>query len=273
MPVRNGSGVSIREKARTAKQPDGGLISPNTFKVLKFSDALGDEIRTGNIDILMSMVRDMSAIELGFRVDQVFRNAMRGAVILDKEHVKGKDERTNKQILMSHLMEIHGLDNASIEHGWYATVYEIVYDRGNLKFKSSPTKDDVEAVRRLSDRCISFFKKFGPVVYEGFDFGEGYTDVVSSGIGDFLTATSIIDLRFTTGVMSAQYILKLLMMYVMGKHSKKSAFTKVNKIGSFNPITGEYIFITSDRISEDVVKYVETQILMYKQRDAENKVG
>ena len=36
-------------------------------------------------------------------------------------------------------------------------------------------------------RSLAFWKEYGPITKDGFTFEGGYTDIVSSGDGDYLT--------------------------------------------------------------------------------------
>lgn len=51
---------------------------------------------------------------------------------------------------------------------------------------------------RMVARSRAFFDEYGPVVWDGFDFEGGYTDRITSGSGDFLTADTLWDFKVSS---------------------------------------------------------------------------
>ena len=64
--------------------------------------------------------------------------------------------------------------------------------RGPARWRAGRVRDPGPAtvynVRRMVARTLRFMDRVGPVVWEGFTFDGGYTDRVTSGDGDLLTA-------------------------------------------------------------------------------------
>ena len=44
-------------------------------------------------------------------------------------------------------------------------------------------------------RSLAFWKEYGPITQDGFTFEGGYTDIVSSGDGDYLTEDTLWDFK------------------------------------------------------------------------------
>ena len=61
--------------------------------------------------------------------------------------------------------------------------------------------------------------RVGPVVWEGFTFDGGYTDRVTSGDGDLLTADGLWDLKVSRWPPNPTYTLQLLVYWRLGLHS------------------------------------------------------
>lgn len=67
------------------------------------------------------------------------------------------------------------------------------------------------------NRGIKFFDQYGPITLDGFVFVGGYTDIVSSGDGDFLTKDTLWDFKVSKDKPKSAHTLQLLMYYIMGK--------------------------------------------------------
>ena len=47
-------------------------------------------------------------------------------------------------------------------------------------------------------RSLAFIENYGPIIKDGFTFEGGYTDIVSSGDGDYLTENTLWDFKVPT---------------------------------------------------------------------------
>ena len=100
----------------------------------------------------------------------------------------------------------------------------------------TPDKNTIENVRCMVNRGLAFIKKYGPIVLDGFTFeGGGYSEVITSGDGDYLTKDVLWDFKVSKGKPSAHNALQLLIYYVMGLHSKHSEFKQIKQLGIYNP--------------------------------------
>ena len=77
---------------------------------------------------------------------------------------------------------------------------------------------------------------------DGFTFEGGYTDIVSSGDGDYLTEDTLWDFKVSKEEPKSKYTLQLLMYYIMGCHSIHPEFQKIEKLGIFNPRKTKFIY-------------------------------
>ena len=57
----------------------------------------------------------------------------------------------------------------------------------------NPGDKVLENIITMVDRSISFWNEYGPIVMSGFTFEGGYTPVISTGDGDYLTKDTIWD--------------------------------------------------------------------------------
>ena len=58
----------------------------------------------------------------------------------------------------------------------------------------NPDKATIQNIRIMVQRSVKFWEHYGPIVKDGFTFEpNGYTETVSSGDGDYLTADTLWD--------------------------------------------------------------------------------
>ena len=80
----------------------------------------------------------------------------------------------------------------------------------------NPDISTVSNIRTMVDRSTVFFKQYGPVIKDGFSFEGGYTKLVSTGDGDFLTKDTLWDFKVFNKASTNVHTLQLLMYYIMG---------------------------------------------------------
>ena len=91
----------------------------------------------------------------------------------------------------------------------------------------------------------------------------GYTPVVDSGDGDFLTEDTLWDFKVTKSKIMSKHTLQLLMYWIMGKHSGQPIYSNINRIGIFNPRSNIVYIMNTNDISPDIIKAVETDVICY----------
>lgn len=99
---------------------------------------------------------------------------------------------------------------------------------------------------------------------DGFTFEGGYTDIVSSGDGDYLTEDTLWDFKVSKEESKSKYTLQLLMYYIMGCHSIHPEFQKIEKLGIFNPRKNKVYIAEISSINPEVIEKVSQDIIGYK---------
>jgi hypothetical protein len=107
-------------------------------------------------------------------------------------------------------------------------------------------------------------KKYGPVVKDGFTFEGGYTDIVSTGDGDFMTSDTLWDFKVSNKSPTNVHTLQLLMYYIMGQHSIHKEFRNIRKLGFYNPRLNAVYTLDVSAISSDVINDVSSNVIGYK---------
>ena len=91
----------------------------------------------------------------------------------------------------------------------------------------------------------------------------GYTSTVETGEGDYLTKTSMWDLKVSKKGLDSKQTLQLLMYWIMGLHSGAVVYHRVKTIGIYNPRLNVIYSKDVSEIPEDVVEAVEKYVIGY----------
>lgn len=126
-----------------------------------------------------------------------------------------------------------------------------------------PDEAAISNIRTMVERSLNFFEQYGPVVLDGPTFEGGYTDVVSTGDGDFLTEDTMWDFKVSKKPPTNKHTLQVLMYYLMGKHSIHEEFDSVDIIGFFNPRLNTVYQMSVSDISPETIKTIEEEVIGY----------
>ena len=92
---------------------------------------------------------------------------------------------------------------------------------------------------------------------------DGYTETVSSGDGDFLTADTLWDMKVLRSRPTTANALQVLVYWVMGQHSGQKIFKPLTKIGIFNPRTNTAYILDMSKVKDETIRTVEDEIICY----------
>lgn len=177
---------------------------------------------------------------------------------------KNVDELDNAKRLLN---QINGLDSTSICAACQLVGYDVAYRRGPRFFspveKIIPNDKMIANIIVLVKRSITFLKKNGPVVLDGFTFEGGYNGIISSGDGDYLTADTLWDFKVSKSKPEKNQTLQILIYYILGVHSIHHEFQHIKKLGLFNPESNIAYTISLSDISDDVFQSVSRDVIGY----------
>ena len=161
-------------------------------------------------------------------------------------------------------------DDLSITYACKATTFDVWYRNpvGAMLAKgadeTTPDKDTIENIRILVERSLSFWKEYGPITVDGFTFEEkGYTKIVDSGDGDYLTADTLWDFKVSKTAPKSDHTLQLLMYYIMGQHSGKAEFVNIKKVGIFNPRLNKVYTYDISKVPMETINIIEKEVICY----------
>ena len=121
----------------------------------------------------------------------------------------------------------------------------------------------INNIRIMVERSIKFFSEYGPIISDGFTFEGGYTGLIDSGDGDFLTEDTLWDFKVSKSNITTAHTLQLMIYYLMGTHSIHDEFNSINKIGVFNPRLNIVYILDISKISEALIFEIETEVIGY----------
>jgi len=115
----------------------------------------------------------------------------------------------------------------------------------------------------MVERSVRFFTEYGPVITNGFSFEGGYSGLIDSGDGDFLTADTLWDFKVSKSNITTAHTLQLMIYYLMGVHSIHDEFNSITNIGVFNPRLNMVYMLDISKISEALISEIETEVIGY----------
>lgn len=249
---------SVTGRIGEITQPKGGYIKPSLFTAVPMDESYGtlapDENLHGSI---IGMVVDyMTRFMMGAPVQEAFKISLHGAQLAERLGVAN-----SMQIAYNFATHINGLDPASITSACKLVTFDVWYRNpvGAMMAKNykdtNPDEPTIVNIQILIQRSLNFFQKYGPITKDGFTFEPpiqndnayadmiktgrgsygGYTAVVETGDGDFLTKDTLWDFKVSKSKPTSKHTLQLLMYYIMGKHSGQAIYSPISRLGIFNP--------------------------------------
>lgn len=252
-------GCSVTQRIKQVKQPRGGYINPLEMEIIELGNSIEELNPEENVHAsLVGLAVDyLTRFMSGASVEDSFQISMMGAKIIKEEK--------KAELLMA---DIKGLDDKSIENAVKLAGFDVCYRASIMGYRPV---DEIEAddatidnIRMMVERSLKFFEQYGPKVLDGFTFEGGYTDVVSSGDGDFTTEDTLWDFKVSKVKPKKEYTLQLLMYWRMGLHSKHSEFKNIKYLGIYNPRMNIIYRLDVNDISAEVISEVEKEVIGYK---------
>ena len=248
--------ASVTQRIKMIKQPHGGYLKPSEFKKIQYNDnyvLLEENIHSSLVGLTVDY---MTRFLLGSPKEKAFGISLRGAKIIN--------EYNNAIKLLSH---ITGLNNESVYYACKIVGYDVCFRAGIRGYKPvseiEADNNTIQNIIVMINRSISFFNLFGPIIAEGITFLGGYTKIIDSGDGDFLTDNTLWDFKVSSNPPTSSNTLQLLVYYLLGKHSIHHEFNNIEKLGIFNPRLN-CVFLknicdipseTIELVSKDVIGY------------------
>ncbi len=257
---------SVTQRIKQIKQPKGGYINPKNLSIVELKDSnILNEQETVHAALIGLAVDYMTRFMLGTDKQEAFRVSLTGAKVLslftgNRNSIEYANELINNII---------GLDDNSIICACRLVGYDVCYRAGIAGYKPVEyivvDKNTINNIRIMINRGLKFIEEYGPIIMDGFTFEDGYTDLVSSGDGDFLTRDTLWDFKVSKNKPTKEHTLQLLMYYLMGKHSVHWEFDSINRLGIFNPRLNCVYLVNIGDIEQSIINEVSRDVIGYKE--------
>ena len=253
--------LSVTARAKSVTQPRGGYLPLSQFTEQVYDDDLAViEIEPAFASMQGTAVDYLSRLLCGFPPEKAFEIPLAGAE-------KVGDTESAAKLLAA----IDKLNKKSILAACKLTKYDVAFRQGTAYFKSFPRVKIPDAIvnniKTLVGRTLAFLRQHEPVIDVGFTFGGGYTSIVSSGDGDYLTSDGMWDLKVSKAPPKPHELLQILMYYIMGCRSTPSVFKTIRTIGIFNPLLNRSYSINVADIPDKVFQQVSRTVIGYSVPD------
>lgn len=222
--------MAVTTRIRMVGQPPGGLLPLSLFDHVPLADRMGlhpRSMETVPPDLAGLYVDYMTRVAMGTPVRVAFHVPLLGARLV------GQGEYAE-----SLLSRVTDFSPASARAACLLLDFDAASRRGPQYWRPRRMVPDDATyfnLTRMVARSRAFFDEYGPVVWDGFDFEGGYTDRITSGSGDFLTADTLWDFKVSSYRPNPMYTLQLLVYWRMGLHSVHDEYRMVRRLGFFNP--------------------------------------
>ena len=260
---------SVTKRISMVKQPYGGYLNKKQFDITTIDDGKTlNEAENIHASLIGLAVDYLTRFMMGTSVEEAFKISLQGALCLDLflNNVSGKKGlalRNAKKLLKG----IKGLDDESISNACKLVGYDVCFRAGVMGYKPveeiNPDSDTIENIVIMVKRSLAFWKEYGPIIKDGFTFEGGYTDIVSSGDGDYLTKDTLWDFKVSKDEPKPKYTLQLLVYYIMGMHSIHKEFKSIKNLGIYNPRMNKVYTVSIDMIPQSVINEVSKDVIGY----------
>lgn len=250
--------ASVTQRIKQIKQPRGGYINPKEFSITTLDDGVelhpDENIHSSLIGLAVDYLTRYS---IGTPANEAFKISLMGASIIREVNYAEK--------LLS---GIAGLDELSIINACKLSGFDVCFRAGPMGYKPvqeiEPDSFTIDNIRIMVNRSKKFIETYGPITKDGFTLEGGYTDLITTGDGDFLTETTLWDFKVSNKGPTNAHTLQLLIYYLMGTHSIHKDFQQIKDLGIFNPRLNNVYLLEINGISPSVLKEVSSEVIGYK---------
>ena len=192
----------------------------------------------------------------GTPLEEAFKISIMGALIIG--------EQNKAEELMN---GVKGLDDNSIINAVKLVGFDVCFRASIIGYRPvdeiQPDDMTIYNVRVMVKRSLEFLNYYGPKVLDGFTFEGGYTEIISSGDGDFTTSDTLWDFKVSKDKPKKEYTLQLLMYWIMGLHSIHPEFKNIKFLGIYNPRLNCVYRLNVTQIPSEVIAEVSTEVIGY----------
>lgn len=288
----------ITQYNKQVGQPRGGLLTPRLFSLEFLADDLGiidgksenlhASIVGTMVDVLTRLTHVRPVIDDVAHAEaliDVFGVSLAGAMRISEltDHTSAQSDAREALRHLNYTEHSDGtveflIDETAVMIACQLVSYDVALRAGVGFYNPEnsqlvPDMATTSHVLQMVNRARAFFEAHGPITSDGFVFADrdkwdtgdrgGYTDLVTSGDGDFLTADTLWDFKVSASKPTKDHTLQVLMYFLMGKQSGLAEFESLSHIGLFNPRRGEVYRMAVADVPAEVIETVRRNVIGY----------
>ena len=253
--------TSVTQRIKVIKQPRGGYLSPNSFEKTRFEDG---------VELYPQDQETIKPHTIGIVVDYLTRfsqgSLAKYAFSVSLEGARKVNETEYAEELLSN---ITGLDDNSIISACKLSGFDVA-TRGLIAHYRpvqdiNPSQETIFNIRTMVERSNKFFAINGPIVKSNVQFPLGYTSTITTGDADFLTQTTLWDMKVSKlEKITPDVTLQLLVYYLLGQNSMiEVLFDDVFYLGVFNPRLNISYVTDVTTIDPSIIDEVSKNVIGY----------
>ena len=253
-------------------QPKGGYLKLGSFK-LEAIDGKGIVDSEENVSpgIVGLAVDYLSRVAQGATPREAFIVAYRGARLLDTMNRNNHHEKVALDLIDA----VTGLDDASISAACKLSNYDsVMRAAAGIEFplrdigEIEPDAHTADNIRRMVGRCAAFDESFGSPTKQCLTFHGGFTDMMTNGDGDFMTADTLWDMKTNKTKPTPRHTLQIACYLILGLHSDdKNDYEGVAHVGIFNPRRDEVYTLPLRSIGDEALHQIERNVIGYRESE------
>ena len=246
--------ASVTQRIKKIQQPRGGYLPTKAFSKEVYDDGiLLHEEENIHPLIVGTAVDYLTRFMSGDDVNRAFHISTLGAKMIGK-----LDTATELKA------NISGLDPKSIISACKLSGFDVCYRSSIVGYKPieeiNPDNATIENIRIMVNRSLEFWKKYGPVLSSEPTFKGGYSSVISSGDGDYVTKDTLWDFKVSRMPLTSKHTLQILTYYVMGLHSVHKYYKDIVYLGFFNPRLNTVYKCPVAAITKETIEEIENTV-------------
>lgn len=265
---------SITKRVTKFPQPRGGYLNPKDFEVEQIDDALVLYKQENLHPSLVGLaVNYLTRVMTGTPTQQAFAVSLEGATIFDKTYPDTSLFKTKSAVKYAKKMmsEIKTLDRQTIINACKLAGYDVCARASINGYKPietiNPNDETIRNIELMVKRAKEHLRMNGHIVDAAFDFTGGYTSIISSGTGDFLTHDTLWTIKVSKNEPNSRHTLELLVEYIMGTQANYQKFSTVRQLGIYNPRLNKSYTIKLANIPDETFKTVGMDVIGYHKID------